>query len=238
MAPAARKAPDLARTLRSVPLLQGVSEAAIDRLARVAHVRTYPAGALLFREGEPSDALFVVLAGRIVVTAHSAEGAEVMLNIIDPAQVVGEIGLIDGGPRTANVAALRDTRAILLSRAEFLRLLDTEPNAARSMLLLLCSRLRQTTSFLEDAVLGTLPMRLLRRLQALAQSYGRVEAGGLGLRIEHGLSQQELGDSIGVSRVSVNQQLNAWRSQGLLDFGRGFVVVHDLARLENSLRDA
>jgi CRP-like cAMP-binding protein len=81
--------------------------------------------------------------------------------LIDAAEVVGEIGLIDGGPRTANVIAVRHTEALLFMRRDFLPVLEIEPTAARSMLLLLCGRLRQTTSFLEDAALQALPIRLV-----------------------------------------------------------------------------
>jgi CRP-like cAMP-binding protein len=157
--------------------------------------------------------------------------------MINVAEVAGEIGLIDGGPRTANVIAVRDTEALLFMRRDFLPILESEPTAARSMLLLLCARLRQTTSFLEDAALQALPIRLVRRLQALARTYGRAERSGSGLRIEHGLSQEELGESIGASRVSVNRQLAAWRDRGVVDFGRGFIVVHDMDRLEAALRE-
>jgi CRP-like cAMP-binding protein len=162
----------------------------------------------------------------------------VILNIIGSAEVVGEIALLDGGPRSADATAVRHTRALVLSRRDLMALLESEPSVTRSLLLVLCDRLRRTTSFVEDAVLQTLPARLLHRVQTLARSYGRAEVGRLGLRIEHGLSQQELGDSIGASRVSVNKQLNAWRAEALLDFGRGFVVVHDMARLEAAVSRA
>jgi CRP-like cAMP-binding protein len=200
--------------------------------------RSYSAGQIVFQQGDPSDVLVIVVTGRIVISSLSPEGAQVMLNIIGPAEVAGEIALLDGGPRSADATAVRDTRALLLGHRDFLALLESEPSATRSLLLLLCARIRQTTSFVEDAVLQTLPARLLHRVQTLASSYGHAEVGRLGLRIEHGLSQQDLGDSIGASRVSVSNQLNAWRSQALLDFGRGFVVVHDMARLEAAVSRA
>lgn len=230
--------PDAARILRAVSLFDGSSERIIDRVARIAHARIYSAGQVVFRKGDPSDSLLIVLFGRIVISSLSAEGNEVMLNIINPHEVVGEIGLLDGGPRTANATAARKTRALVLLRRDFLPILEAEPRAARSMLLLLCTRLRQTTAFVEDAVLQTLPARLLHRVQALARRYGYAAPSGSGLRIEHGLSQQELGDSIGASRVSVNKQLNAWRARELLTFGRGFIVVHDMARLEACVRES
>jgi len=225
---------DPTAALRGVSLFSGSSERTLGRVARIARRCRYAAGELVFQEGDPSEALLIVLDGRIVISLLSPEGSEVMLNIIDPAGVFGEIGMLDGGPRTANATAVRDTNALVLLRRDFLPLLDADPGPARSMLLLLSARLRRTTSFVEDAVLETLPARLLHRLQALAHSYGGL--GSSGLRIEHGLSQQALGDSIGASRVSVNKQLNAWRDQALVDFGRGFIVVHDMVRLEAAVR--
>jgi CRP-like cAMP-binding protein len=223
---------NVVNALRSTTVFRELSEGAVQRIAQIAHPHTYSAGQAVFRAGDASDSLLVVHTGRMAVCSLSPEGGEVILNLIDPTQAVGEIGLIDGGPRTAHVRAVRDSRALLLMRRDFLPILESEPSAMLAMVHLVCARLRQTTSFVADAVLEGLPVRLLRRIQALARSYGRVEPGGSGLRIEHGLSQQELGHSIGVSRVSVSKQLGVWRARGLLDLGRGFIVVHDMRRLE------
>ncbi len=218
------------RALRSA--FPGSSERTVNQFARIAGARGFSAGQTVFRQGDPSDWLLIVITGRVAISLLSAEGAEVLLDVIDPAGVVGEVGLLDGGPRSANATALRDTRALVLMRRDLLPLLDTEPSAARALYHLLCARLRRTTSLVEDALLLPLGARLLHRVQALARAYGRVEVGSSDLRIDHGLSQQGLGDSIGASRVSVNKQLNAWRAQGLLGFGRGFIVIHDMPRLE------
>jgi CRP/FNR family transcriptional regulator, cyclic AMP receptor protein len=220
--PIASQPLDAARALRAA--LVGASERAVAELARIAHVRRYTPGQIVFRKGEPSHSLLVVLEGRIAISSLSAEGAEVILNIVDPGEVVGEIGALDGGPRSADATALGDTLALVLLRRELLLVLQTDASAARALLLLLCGRLRRTTAFVEDTVFRALPARLLHQLQALARRYGR--SAGASLRIEHGLSQQTVADSIGASRVSVNRQLNAWRAQGLLDFGRGFIVIH------------
>jgi CRP-like cAMP-binding protein len=228
-------APSAAHTLRDTSLFSGASEDTLGRVARLARRRAYPAGQRIFRAGEPSDALLVVESGRVAVSSLSADGNELMLNIIDAVEVVGELGLLDGGPRSANVVALRDTRGFLLARDDLRPVLETEPHVAQAMLLLLCGRLRQTTSFLEDALLESVETRLLHRLQALARVYGRPDANGSSVRIDHGLSQQEIAESIGTSRVSVNKLLNSWRNRGLVELGRGFVVVHGMAGLEASL---
>lgn len=234
--PTAFRVGDAVAMLRSAPLFSALSERALERVRGIARVRACSPGQIVFQKGDTSDALLAVVSGRIVVSSPSSEGSAVILNIIGPRGVIGEIGFFDAGPRSADATADRETCLLVLPRRDFLPLLETEPGALRWMLLLACARLRETTCFVEDMVLLSLSVRLFHRIQALARSYGRVEARGSGVRIEHGLSQQALGDSIGASRVSVNQQLSAWRAQGLLTFGRGFTVVHDMARFESAVR--
>jgi CRP-like cAMP-binding protein len=234
--PTALRVSDAVSMLRSAPLFSALSERVMERVRGIARVQVCSSGQIVFQKGDPSDALFGVVSGRIVVSSPSPDGPAVILNLIEPGDVVGEVGFFDGGLRSADATADRETRLLVLARRDFLPLLETEPAALHRMLLLVCARLRETTCFAEDAVLLPLSVRLLHRIQALARSYGRVEACGSRVRIEHGLSQQALGDSIGASRVSVNQQLSAWRAQGLLSFGRGFTVVHDMARLESAVR--
>ncbi len=215
-------------------ILPDSSERTIGRFAGISRTVRFAAGQQVFRQGEVGDRLVIVIEGRIAVSVLSPEGSEVLLTLIDAAGMIGEVELLDGGPRFTNATAVRDTRALLLMRRDLLPLLASEPTASRSIVRLICTRLRNATSFIEDTLLLPLGARLLRRVGALAREYGRVEPGSGRMRIDHGLSQQDLGDSIGASRVSVNKQLNAWRIQGFLDFGRGFVVVHDLQRLESA----
>jgi CRP/FNR family cyclic AMP-dependent transcriptional regulator len=221
-----------ARILRGTAFLAGASEGLIRALARIARWRAYAAGQRAFRKGDASDALLVVVAGRLVISSPSPDGNEVILNIIRPGQVVGEIGAIDGGPRTADATAAEPTQALQVMARDVRALLDADPSFGYALLLVLCARLRQTTALVEDAILHDLPARLVHRLQALAAACGRPEPRSASVRIDHALTQEELGDSIGVSRVSVSKQLNAWRARGLLDFGRGFIVVHGMDRLE------
>ncbi len=103
------------------------------------------------------------------------------------------------------------------------------PQIATEVFNVLCERLRQTTAFLEETLFLEVPERLFSRLADLAIHHGISD--GQRVRIDHKLSQEELGQSIGASRESVNKQLHDWESQGLIDFGRGYVLVHDMTTL-------
>jgi CRP-like cAMP-binding protein len=164
-------------------------------------------------------------------------GSEVLLNIINPGQVFGEMALVDGEFRSADAVAIEQTEIVTLLRRDFLPILRRHPDAALRMMAVLSGRIRQTTAFVEDAVFLDVPTRLLHRLVALAEQYGETDPKTGALRIQHGLSQQSLGDSVGLTRVSINRQLGTWRHRGLIEDGRGWVTILDLDKLQHLVRD-
>lgn len=223
--------------LRSSDLLRALPEHELDGLAARARRSRHPRGRLLFTKGDEGSGLMLVVSGRVKIVSVSPSGAEVILNIIEPGCVFGEMALLDGKPRSADAIVAADSEIVELSRKEFLHVLARNPEAAIEMMVILCGRLRQATSSFEDAVLLDSGTRLLHRLKTLAEQYGRRAADG-SLRIDHGLSQQELGESVGLTRVSINRLLGQWREEGLVDGGRGYLVVRDFAKLEAAVEES
>jgi CRP-like cAMP-binding protein len=101
---------------------------------------------------------------------------------------------------------------------------------------MLSQRIRQLANLAEDAVLFDAPTRLLHRLKSLAENYGVTSPDGAGVIIRHSLSQQEIADSIGLTRVSVNRHLRKWNLEGLIEYGRGFIRIPDIHRLESRIQ--
>ena len=101
---------------------------------------------------------------------------------------------------------------------------------AMKLLAAMAARLRTTTDLLEDLIFLNVPARLAKRLLDLAKIYGRED--GSSIRIEIKLSQEALGNLIGTSRVSVNQQLGAWKSQGLVSVDKSIVTLLEPTRIE------
>ena len=218
-------------------LFGGLPDPVIDRIAGIASHRHYEARSVIYRRGDLGDSMSIVVSGRVVISSLSAQGSEVILNLIEPGEVHGEIAFLDGGERTATATTELASESLHISRRNFVPLLQSEATVAAQLLSVLCRRIRETTRFVEDAVLMDVPRRMFRRLEALAVPYGKPDGDGA-TRIEHRLSQQELADATGITRVSVNKTLMAWQRAGLLHHGRGWVSVLDWERLRTAVEAA
>lgn len=213
-------------------LLRHLSPEERQRLAAAATLAHYPARAVIFQKSDPGDSMMAVIRGRVKICTHSADGKELVLNIINRGGLFGEIALLDGEPRTADAVALEETDLLVLSRAQFVPFLEAHPGVALRLMAVLCARLRQTSEHLEDTLFLEAPSRLARWLLRLGEAFGR--PAGDGLRLDIRLSQQQLGSLVGLSRESINKHLGEWQRGGLIAVSGGHIVLRDrdaLARI-------
>lgn len=216
--------------LERSPLFRGLAAASLERVAALATQRHFRDGEIVFSQGDAGDALYAVVAGRIRISAGTADGREISLNIMEPGDTFGEIALLDGGRRTASATATEPSELLAIRRDHFFALLEREPRVALELLKLCGERLRWTSDLVEDASLLDVPARLAKRLLSLGALHGQRGQAGITLKI----SQEDLATFLGVSRQVVNQHLQGWKSQGWVEIGRGSVTV----RNEDALRKA
>ncbi len=218
--------------LERSPLFRGLSSATVERIAELAVQRGFRSGEVVFSQGDPGDALYGVVTGKVRISAGASDGREIFLNIMEPGDTFGEIALLDGGPRTASATATAPSQLVSIRREHFLGALEREPRLALELLRLCGERLRWTSGLAEDAALLDAPARLAKRLVSLGQLHGERTKDGITVR----LSQEELASFLGVSRQVVNQYLQEWKGRGWVDLGRGVVTVHNEAALKNLIR--
>jgi CRP-like cAMP-binding protein len=187
--------------------------------------RRFRSGEFICREGDPGAAIVVVLSGYVKLTKTAASGRETMLELRGPGDVLGEMSVIDGRPQSANAVALGDVDALLVGAAAFNALRAERASIANALLAVAVRRLRQASARQHE--LGTVDVisRVCRRLVELAEHHGNITADGVVVRA---LSQQDLADWAGVSRDGVVRALHELRSEGVLDSGRGRVVLKDV----------
>jgi CRP/FNR family cyclic AMP-dependent transcriptional regulator len=209
-------------------LFRGLSAATLDQIAHLSGRRSYERDAVIFSQSDPGDALFGVVTGRVRISASSAGGREIFLNIMEPGDTFGEIALLDGRPRTASASATAPSELLIIKREQFLGLLAREPQLAEHLMRLLCARLRWVSGFAEESALLPVPARLARRLLSIGKLHGRESASGIELKV----SQDEMARFLGLSRQIVNQHLQTWKARGWVDIGRGRILILDARALE------
>jgi CRP/FNR family transcriptional regulator, cyclic AMP receptor protein len=204
-------------------LFRALPEQTIAQITALASRRSYKADSVVFMRGDPGDALYGVVTGRVRISASGSGGKEVFLNIMEPGDAFGEIALLDGQPRTAAATTLAPTELMIIRREDFQQLVKREPQLAVHLIELLCKRVRWTSEQMEDSSLLTVPARLAKRLLSLAASHGRKTPAGAQLKI----SQEDLAQFLGLSRQIVNKYLQTWKKQGWITLGRGSVTLGD-----------
>lgn len=218
--------------IRDVPLLARLPEAELRALASRGRVHSYPVGAVIFREGDPGDSLHVVVEGGVRIAVLSPAGEEATVALLGPGECVGDLALLDGRPRSASAIASQPTKTLIVTRDDFTQWLSQRPRAALALLETLSLRVRRTDEALTDLAFLDLPQRLAKRLLDLAAGHPEVRAksqlsAGVRLRI----TQSELASMLGVSRESVNKQLNLFAREGWIVLGRGSVTLTDTEAL-------
>lgn len=142
---------DVEAVLASIPMFQHLGNRQRARLAQHFCRRSYPAGAVIVRQGDTSMSFYVVLSGRVRVVRHSAGDDGIDIVEEGPGSFFGEMGVIDDLPRAATVMALEPTECGLLAKWDFQRELSADPGIALSLISVLNARIRT----LEDRLTAT-----------------------------------------------------------------------------------
>ncbi len=224
----ATSASGTAEQLHRVPLLARLTSEDVRTLAARGRLRRFKDGDTIVREGEAGESLFVILEGNARIVVSSATGEEATVAHLGPGECIGEFAVLDGLPRSATAVATAPTSAICVTRDDFREWLTERPEAAFALLEEMSLRLRRANQGLADHLFLGLSQRLARRLVALAGTHGN-QASGDGIRVR--ITQAELASMLGVTRESVNKELQAFANRGWISTARGAVIIHDLEAL-------
>jgi CRP/FNR family cyclic AMP-dependent transcriptional regulator len=205
---------DVKSILRQTDLLRSAPAEVIDAVATASRLRVFRRGQVVFTRGDPSDTLFVVISGRVKVVVRSADGGELTLTIIQPGGVFGELGIADGGPRSADADALDECQLLLVPLETVQGICALEPPVVLALLNSTTATLRRLTEAASDLVFLDLPRRVAKVLLSLPRGDDGV--------IRPALSQEELAHQAGGTRQSINATLRGFER-------RGWIEVHDRA---------
>ena len=196
---------------RSV-VFSGLDPSELRRLAGIVRETTLAPDGVLFSQGEESDGLYIVIRGIVRIYLTAEDGREATISLLEDGEMIGEISLIDGLPRSAGAAALTETKLIFIPHRPFCDLLDSSTKLARQVLLMLCERLRAANGQVDQAIFHDLRYRLVVLLRQIAVIHGRVEKDVAIVDLD--LTQGMLAQMLGASREAVNKQLRALAKEG------------------------
>ena len=224
------QAEQVASALAGTALFASLDEGERRWLAERSTVRRCRRGQVVFGEGEPSDSLIVVLGGRLRVYVGSADGSELLLAVVGEGESIGEIGALDGKPRSASVDALVDSVVLRVPARTMHDLLDQSPKLVRGLLAALADLVRRQSSDAADLVFLDLPRRVAKLLvqRAIAPA---------GATLELGLNQGQIAAKVAGSRQSVNAALRGFHRRGWITVSGTTVQVHDLPALQRYVGD-
>jgi CRP/FNR family cyclic AMP-dependent transcriptional regulator len=225
----------LAETLAGIPFFSGLDSTSLERVGAGMRMRRFRRGEVIFHQGDPGDALFIVMTGAIKIMLPSDTGDEAILATLRPGDVFGELALLDGAPRSATATTLEATETLILPRDQFRELLATEPAIRDALLAAIAGELRRLTNHVEELHFLDITGRLASRLARLAAESGTTLPDG-SIRLRSPLTQGDLAAMIGCTRQSVNKLLGMFTDDGLIRLDRESIVVLDLDRLLQSSR--
>lgn len=213
-----------------MPAFVGLQPLELSALLRGCREISVAANQQVMSKGEKAANIIVLLAGRLRVSALSLEGRVITFRLVEPVEMVGEIGVLDGKPRAADVVAITASRLLVLQREACLSAIAEHPAIAMAMIRLLCTRLRETSDGLERVAIQRLPSRMAHLLLRLAAEFGRPTSTG-GVMLPMRLSQTEIGTLVAATREAVNKQLRLWREEEIVDIAAGHIVLLKPAEL-------
>lgn len=205
--------------LRTVPLFSGMTETELGRLATVAIRRRIERGAVIVGAGEATNYLFVLLSGSAKVTNNDGDGKEVILSILTAREFFGEMGLLDGSPRSANVVALESCEILMLAKPDFERCLRENHDVCHQLMLNLVRRLRDADRKIESLALLDVYGRVERLLFEMSE-----EINGQRV-IRRKLSKQNIAKMVGASREMVSRVMRDLEANGFIIIKEDGMVV-------------
>lgn len=202
-----------------------------ERLAAMMQRRVYRRGQTIFHQDDPAGAVYLIENGQVKIVLVSHDGDDVVLRLLGEGEIFGELALLDGRPRSASVVALEDTVTHVLERAAFLEFLRGQPEASLHLFRALAELVRRLTEQVEDLAVLDVPRRLARKLLELADVWGRPVPEGILIDVR--LTQKDLAEMIGTSRVSVNHYLALLDDRGIIRRNGPRIIVCQPDTLRN-----
>jgi CRP/FNR family cyclic AMP-dependent transcriptional regulator len=212
--------------IREIDLFKNLNDADQARVDLFLHSRTYPAGANLITAEMPGEIVYIIESGTVKIHIEQADGRDVILAILGPGDIVGEMSLIDSAGRSASVITLEESQLAWMSGRDFQECLKAIPAVAQNLVRVMSRRVRLANELIQALAHLDVHGRVARQLLAFADKYGTEGASGVLIPIR--LTQGDIADLVGASRKRVNQVMVTFKDSGYIAVDeKGRITVLD-----------
>lgn len=209
-------------TLRNLPIFESVSDDRLQPIARACSLQRVDRNAVVMRAGDTIENVYFVLRGTLRVLVSDPDGREVILSILGPGELFGEMGVIDGLSRSATVVASEHCDLVVIAKADFKRCLAENFDVSLSIMRGLVQRLRAADKAIESLALLDVYGRVARLLLEMA------EPGPDGHRVvTRKVTKQDMAKMVGASREMVSRVMKDLQRQGLVEEQDGRLILWD-----------
>jgi CRP/FNR family cyclic AMP-dependent transcriptional regulator len=212
-------------------LLSALPAGLTERLFANARRVQLAAGRTLFAAGDPTTGCYRVDQGLLKVSVLFGSRGERILAISGPGEIVGEISMLDEGPRSAAVAAVKDSQLSFVTSAQFRSFAEDHPEVYQHLVRLLTLRLRYNTVAIAADSFLTLKGRVARALLDLSEAFGH-DVGNGRLLVRQKITQSDIAAMAGIARENVSRVLNDWERQSIVSRLSGYYCLENPQILE------
>ncbi|MDD5302075.1 MAG: Crp/Fnr family transcriptional regulator [Elusimicrobia bacterium] len=202
------------KLLKKIPFLSALSAKHLSEVYRLAEEMRLDARQSVFAKRQDSDAMYIVLSGRIKIFTNSASKKRKTFAYLKEGDFFGEMSLLEGTTRTAAAQAVEPSRLLVIRKKDFQRLLASDPKLALYLLQTVCERLHRANEEIEGLLFRNILGRVAKAMLDLGRRTGEARNGGLVLKER--FTQQELADVVGTTREPLTRALSSLRRAGLV----------------------
>ena len=180
-------------------MIASIGDPMVRELATRGQVRSFPKNTVIINEGDRGDSLFIILSGKVKVYVSDDDGREMILDIYNPGDYVGEMSL-DGRPRSASVMTLEPATCAVVTRETLRDAISRNPDVAMALISTLIDRARIATDNVKNLALMDVYGRVARLLLSLAKEHPDGK-----LVVPEKMTQQDIADRVGASRDMISR---------------------------------
>jgi CRP/FNR family cyclic AMP-dependent transcriptional regulator len=222
--------------LKEIPLFEGLSTSEFNQICPGVVNKSIEKGEYLFRQGDDDNAVYLVKKGRLKILQISEDGKETIITFIGPGEIVGETNLFQKQQQMFSAMAIEDVRLCGFRQEDLEKVIEMNPQFAVQIICHLSQKLNKVMQQVSEYKGTSVKERLLKLLTHLANEHGVVTDKGVLIRMY--VTQQELGNMIGASRVMVAQVIKELRDKGILNHQGKYYLINTDFCMQHVLGDA